>query len=45
MHQKDLRRMSPLWLKYSEDVRYDPDVRPHRGSGLCSFAGVCLQHA
>lgn len=26
MHQQDLRRMAPLWLKYSEDVRFDPDV-------------------
>ena len=28
MELSDLRRMSPLWLKYSEDVRADPDVRP-----------------
>ena len=27
MHKEDLRRMAPLWLKYSEDVRFDPDVR------------------
>ena len=32
MEKSDLKRMSPLWLKYSEDVRADPDVRhqfPH----------------
>ena len=27
MEKSDLKRMSPLWLKYSEDVRADPDVR------------------
>jgi hypothetical protein len=27
MELSDLRKMSPLWLKYSEDVRFDPDVR------------------
>jgi hypothetical protein len=26
MHKEDLKRMAPLWLKYSEDVRFDPDV-------------------
>lgn len=26
MHKTDLKRMAPLWLKYSEDVRFDPDV-------------------
>jgi len=32
MHKEDLKRMSPLWLKYAEDVRFDPDV-----SFLCAF--------
>ncbi|KAL6778995.1 hypothetical protein ACKKBF_B19215 [Auxenochlorella protothecoides x Auxenochlorella symbiontica] len=26
MHSEDLRRVAPLWLKYSEDVRFDPDA-------------------
>lgn len=26
MNANDLRRMAPLWLKYTEDVRFDPDV-------------------
>lgn len=26
MHREDLRRVAPLWLKYTEDVRFDPDV-------------------
>lgn len=27
MHTEDLKRVAPLWLKYTEDVRFDPDVR------------------
>lgn len=26
MYTEDLKRMSPLWLKYTEDVRFDPDA-------------------
>lgn len=26
MHREDLRRVAPLWLKYTEDVRFDEDV-------------------
>jgi len=26
MNTKDLRRVAPLWLKFTEDVRADPDV-------------------
>lgn len=26
MNTNDLRRVAPLWLKYTEDVRADPDV-------------------
>lgn len=26
MNTEDLRRMAPLWLTYTEDVRADPDV-------------------
>lgn len=26
MNVADLRRVAPLWLKYTEDVRFDPDV-------------------
>jgi hypothetical protein len=28
MYTKDLRRVAPLWLKFTEDVRVDPDVSP-----------------
>lgn len=27
MHRDDLRRVAPLWLNYTEDVREDPEVR------------------
>ena len=27
MATPDLKRVAPLWLKYSEDVRLDPEVR------------------
>ena len=33
MHREDLRRVAPLWLKYTEDVRFDPDVRARAGGG------------
>ncbi len=28
IHRDDLKRLSPLWLKYTEDVRADPEVGP-----------------
>ena len=40
MELSDLRRMSPLWLKYSEDVRADPDVRLSDPS--CALAAVII---
>ena len=27
MHKEDLKRVAPLWLKFSKAVRHDPDVR------------------
>lgn len=43
MHKEDLKRMAPLWLKYSEDVRFDPDVRLH---SFCSIqSGIMAMHA
>lgn len=30
MNVADLRRVAPLWLKYTEDVRFDPDVSRYR---------------
>ena len=27
MHIDDLRKVAPRWLKFTEDVRFDPDVR------------------
>lgn len=35
MQTEDLRKVAPLWLKYTEDVRFDPDVR-----GLCRV--ICI---
>lgn len=29
MHKEDLKRVAPLWLKFSKAVRHDPDVRIH----------------
>lgn len=26
IHQDDLKRIAPLWLSYTEDVRQDPEV-------------------
>jgi hypothetical protein len=48
IHRDDLKHISPLWLKYTEDVRADPEVcRPvgstaaHcTGRFLLSFTGV-----
>ena len=34
----DLRRVAPLWLKYTEDVRFDPDVRRRCSRGRAVFA-------
>lgn len=48
MEKTDLQRMSPLWLKYSEDVRGDPDVRSWSPSALIPHAffpetSMCLE--
>jgi hypothetical protein len=37
IHRDDLKAVSTLWLKYTEDVRADPDVSP-TGSGSTSVA-------
>jgi peptidyl serine alpha-galactosyltransferase len=34
IHRTDLKRLSKLWLKYTEDVRADPEVR-RPGSDAC----------
>ena len=35
MRTEDLKRVLPLWIKYTEDVRADPDVSfPHKTSSL-----------
>jgi hypothetical protein len=39
-HQSDLRRMAPLWLKFSEDVRADPDVSDASIRAAC-LLGLC----
>ncbi|GAB4816143.1 hypothetical protein N2152v2_003189 [Parachlorella kessleri] len=38
-HQSDLRRMAPLWLKYSEDVRADPDAWELSGDAYSTHPG------
>ena len=45
MHVDDLRRVAPLWLKYTEDVRFDPDVRQSRGGRDMGAAGARWAHA
>lgn len=35
MHREDLRRVAPLWLQYTEAVRFDPDVSPDVGVKVC----------
>jgi hypothetical protein len=35
MHREDLRRVAPLWLQYTEAVRFDPDVSPVVGVKVC----------
>jgi hypothetical protein len=48
IHRNDLRRVAPLWLKYAEDVRADPEVgrgagrgpgQPRAGVGAAAVAG------
>ena len=31
MMKDDLKRVAPLWLKFSKKVRHDPDVRTFTG--------------
>lgn len=35
VHRDDLKAMSHLWLKYTEDVRADPEVRQEGPGCLC----------
>lgn len=47
MHREDLRRVAPHWLKFTEAVRFDPDVslsggRVGRGVGVLAHR-ACLQ--
>lgn len=45
MNVEDLRRVGPGWLKYTEDVRFDPDVSQRasawKGGGRCEDAATC----
>jgi hypothetical protein len=34
MEREDLRRVLPLWLRISEDVRFDPEVGWNAGRGV-----------
>lgn len=39
MNTQDLRRMAPLWLKYTEDVRVDPDAWELSGDAYSTHKG------
>jgi peptidyl serine alpha-galactosyltransferase len=39
MHVRDLRRVAPLWLKYTEDVRFDPDAWELTGDAYSKHPG------
>ena len=39
MHRDDLRRMAPLWLKFTEDVRFDPDAWTLSGDAYSTNRG------
>lgn len=39
MHVDDLRRVAPLWLKYTEDVREDPDAWKFSGDQYATKKG------
>jgi hypothetical protein len=42
IHRDDLKAMSQLWLKYTEDVRADPEVRlRERFGGVCGYVWAC----
>ena len=39
MYTKDLKRVAPLWLKYTEDVRFDPDAWTLSGDAYSTHPG------
>lgn len=39
MNVADLRRVAPLWLKYTEDVRFDPDAWELTGDAYSTHKG------
>ncbi len=39
MNTEDLRRVAPLWLKYTEDVRFDPDAWELTGDAYSTHPG------
>ena len=39
MHRDDLKRAAPLWLKYTEDVRADPDAWTLTGDSYSTHPG------
>lgn len=49
MHKEDLKRVAPLWLKFSKAVRHDPDVSLPVFLGpyisLTMFTVPCGHHA
>lgn len=45
IHRDDLKRMSKLWLKYAEDVRADPEVRPLAAAQRCTVETIVVPTA
>ncbi len=47
MMKDDMKRVAPLWLKFSKKVRHDPDVRISTTyiALQCSQRGPGLSHA
>ena len=39
MYTRDLRKVAPLWLKYTEDVRFDPDAWTLSGDAYTKSPG------
>lgn len=47
IRRDDLKAVAPLWLKYTEDVRADPEVGDVKQAYACAcvlhwFSGACL---
>ena len=45
MRTQDLKRVAPLWIKYSEDVRADPDAWNTSGDSYTKVRELHLWHS